>query len=151
MRNLWMMTLVLTTVAVLPGIASATHFGDVVVEADCDGWWAQVGVQWRGGIYAGDLNYVITLAEGNGNVVEDVVWAGQIGRNVGDPAAMVYNFSGDWSGALVGPQFTVAGMFHLVAPYPGGVDDYTANVTTAFTCAVANENTTWSTIKTLYQ
>ncbi len=76
---------------------------------------------------------------------------GQIGRAVGDPNPMVYNFSGPWSGTFEAAQFSVAGMFHLVAPWPGGVDDETANYTTEFECTVATENSTWSTIKTLYR
>ncbi len=43
------------------------------------------------------------------------------------------------------------GTFHLVSPYPGGVDDETANVDLNFTCSVASESSAWSTIKALYR
>lgn len=151
MRNLRLLALALATMAVLPGLASATHFDDVIVGADCDGWWAEVNVYWRTGILVGELNYTISLVDQDANVLEQVDWAGAIGRDLGDPRAQVYYFSGTWSGTFNGPQFSVVGMFHLVAPWDGGVDDVTANDTTAFECAVATENSTWSTIKTLYQ
>jgi hypothetical protein len=150
MRKL-VMTLALATIAVLPGIASATHFGEVVVGADCDGWWAQVEVTWRTGIYSGNLDYTISLLDGEANVLEQAVWAGPIGRNQGDPQVMVYSFSGPWNGTFEASQFSVSGLFHIVAPWEGGVDDETATFTTEFGCTVATENSTWSTIKSLYR
>lgn len=151
MRDAKLVGLTLAAMALLPGLAAATHFDEVIVVGDCEGWSAEVNVTWRTGIYTGDLNYSIRLVDQNANILEQIDWAGVIDREVSDPRQMVYNFSGTWSGTYSGPQFTVVGMFHLVAPYPGGVDDDTANVTTTFECTVAAENATWSSIKTLYR
>lgn len=147
MQNLRIMALMMATMSVIPGIASATHFTDVLVGADCEGWSAQVEVHWGSSTFVGDLNYSICLVDQDGNILEQIDWAGQIGRELDDPQAMVYNFAGTWGGNFSGPQFNVVSMFHLV----GGGDDVTANVTIAVECTVATENTTWSTIKTLYQ
>jgi hypothetical protein len=150
MRTLKMMALVLASMAVLPGLASATHFGDVSVGGDCEGWNAVVEVQWRTGIYTGDLDFTITLLDGDA-VLEQVVWAGTIGRAVGDPSFMVYTFQGDWAGAYPGFMFNVTGDFHLVAPWDGGIDDETATYAGEFECSVATETSTWSTVKSLYR
>jgi hypothetical protein len=151
MRNLKMMLLLLATMAILPGIASATHITGVEVNADCDGWWAQLDVYWRTGIYTGDLDYTISLVDQDANILEQVSWAGPISRAVSDPRAMSYTFSGSWSGTFQADQFSVTGMFHLVSPWDGGVDDETVNASTVFECSVATENSTWSTIKALYR
>lgn len=151
MRKLRMTALVLATMALLPAIASATHFTDIVVGADCEGWWAQAEVYWRSSSFVGDLNYSIGLVDEDATILEQIDWAGQISRELDDPQFMVYNFAGSWSGTFNGPHFGVVSMFHLVAPWDGGVDDETANYTTEFDCTVATENSTWSTIKALYQ
>ena len=150
MRNLKMMTLALVSMAMLPGLASATHFYDVSVGGDCEGWAAMVQVQWRSGIYTGDLDFTVTLLDGD-TVLEQAVWAGTIGRAVGDPSIMVYNFAGNWAGAHPGSMFGIAGDFHLVAPWDGGIDDDTATYTGEFECSVATESSTWSTVKALYR
>ena len=151
MRNLRMMALALATMVFIPGIALATHFDQIVVEADCDGWSAEVHVFWRAETYVGDLDFSIKLYNQTQDLLEQFDWSDQISRNAGGPQAQVYNFSGNWNSSYSGPQFNVEGTFHIVAPYAGGVDEQTLVSTTSFACLVASESSTWSTIKSLYR
>ena len=88
MRDLRLLGLTLAAMAVLPGLAAATHFDEVIVVGDCEGWSAEVNVTWRTGIYTGDLNYSIRLVDQNANILEQIDWAGVIDREVSDPRQM---------------------------------------------------------------
>lgn len=151
MRNLKMLVLALVAVAMVPGLASATHFDTVGVTGDCGGWTAQLGVMWRSDVYNGNLDYLIQLMDGN-TVLESFVWSGPLVRNPGDPQLVTYTFSGPWAGNYSsGAPYTITGDFHIVAPWTGGIDDETMSVSAGFQCTVAAESTTWGTIKSLYQ
>jgi hypothetical protein len=150
MNTLKMMALALLALAVVPGVASATHFNEVAVWGDCQGWTAQVEINWRTGIYSGNVDYTIRLMDGN-TVLEEHSWAGILGRNLGDPQDITYTFQGPWSGAHSGVLFTITGVFHVVSPWDGGIDDQTVSYSADFQCAVASESSTWSTIKSLYR
>lgn len=146
MHDLKMMTLVLVSMALLPGIASATHIDDVTVWGDCEGWVAQLDVTWRPDIFTGDLDFSIRLMDEE-TVLETYNWAGPIGRAVGDPSVMTYTFEGSWVGTFEGPVFGIVGQFHLVAPSA----DETMSDMGEFQCTVATETSTWSTVKSLYR
>jgi hypothetical protein len=150
MRDLKMMTLVLVSMALLPGIASATHLSDVAVWGDCEGWVAQVDVTWRSSIYTGDLDFSISLMDGD-IVLETYNWAGPIGRALDDPSDMTYMFEGSWVGTFEGPVFGIVGQFHLVAPWEGGIDEGSMSDMGEFQCTVATETSTWGTVKSLYR
>jgi hypothetical protein len=145
-----MMTLALVSMAMLPGLASATHLVDVSVGGDCEGWTAAVSVQWRSSAYIGDLDFTITLLDGD-TVLEQAMWAGPISRAVGDPTFMIYYYAGDWAGTHPGSMFGINGDFHLVAPWEDGIDEGTMTSAGEFECAVATETSTWSTVKALYR
>jgi hypothetical protein len=145
-----MFGLALMAMALVPGVALATHFNEVSVMADCEGWTATVNVTWRTGIYGGDLDFVIRLLDGD-TVLEEYSWAGPLTRALDDPAIMTYTFQGNWAGQFPGPTFGISGAFHLVAPWEQGIDDVTASYNGEFACTVASETSTWSTIKTLYR
>jgi hypothetical protein len=151
MRKFLLPALALATMALLPGLAFATHFEGFTVGGDCGGWSAQTQVVWRTDVYSADLDFTIDLLDENQNVLEHVSWTGMISRNPGDPANMTYNFSGPWTGTYDDGQYGLVGMMHLVAPWNGGVDDETINYTGQFACIVPNETATWGTIKTLYR
>lgn len=142
--------LVLLMAGLAPGIALATHFSEVSVTGDCEGWTAVVSVTWRTGIYDADFDYAIRLMDGE-TPVEEYLWSGILSRGLEDPADMVYTYSGDWSGEYAGLVFNLVGSFHLISAWDGGVDEVTAAATSEFTCTVASETTTWSAIKAIYQ
>lgn len=150
MTKLSLLALSVIAIAAVPGIASATHFNVIEMHGDCQGWTAQVEINWRSDVYTGTLDYTILLLDGN-TVLEQHTWSGVVSRNPGDPQDMHYTFQGPWSAAHSGFQFTVQGDFHIVAPWTGGIDDQTATDSTVFQCSVAAENATWSTIKSLYR
>jgi hypothetical protein len=145
-----MFGLALMAVALIPGVALATHFNDVSVTGDCEGWTATVNVTWRTDIYSGDLDFVIARWD-DGTVAEDYGFSGTLGREVGDPAVMTYVFHGTWAGEFGGSAFGLTGDFHLVSAWDGGLDEATDTYAGEFACSVASEVTTWSTVKTLYR
>jgi hypothetical protein len=151
MRNLKMLVLALVAVAMVPGLALATHFNSVAISGDCGGWTAHVEVMWRTDVYAGNLDYLVRLMDGP-TILESFVWSGPLVRNPGDPQVVMYTFSAPWAGDYsAGLPYTITGDFHIVSPWTGGIDDETMSATSGFQCTVAAETSTWSTIKSLYR
>lgn len=144
--------IVLTALLTLPAVAPAqSMLLDRVGNADCDGWYAEVTIQWRDGIYSGDFDYVVQLLDMDNNVLEEQTWVGVLERTMDDPEIMTYEFSGLWEGEFPGPMFVASGTFNLVAPYPEGVDQTTVSFTHEFECTVSAEATTFSQIKSIYE
>jgi len=151
MPKMKMYSIIAAAFLLIPSLAMATHITSLTPGADCEGWGVEMVVQWRTGVYEGDLDYVIQLQDLDGNVLEEVTWAGMISRGMDDPSIQTYAFSGDWEGMFEAPSYNVWGSFHLVAPFDGGVDEDTMDFTVEMDCTVATEGETWSTVKSLYR
>jgi len=147
--------IIFSALLLLPAIATAdgtTMVLDRVGNVDCDGWSASVTIQWREGIYEGDFDWTVVLMDADDNVLEEQGDAFVLTREVDQPEIVTYEFSGPWEGTYDPQLFQAMGTFHLLAPYPDGIDETTVVFTQTFECdTVANENSSWSTIKSIYR
>lgn len=150
MRNAKLFVFAMLAIAMVPGVASATHLNGVVFLGDGNSWTAQVSVTWRDGIYAGDLDFALTLLDGE-TVLEEYAWEGPLSRAESDPQDMIYTFEGNWSESYPGPVFRLLGTFHLVAPWDGGLDDETSEVDVQLPNLAAAEVSTWGIVKALFE
>ncbi|MEZ4386980.1 MAG: hypothetical protein R3D98_05290 [Candidatus Krumholzibacteriia bacterium] len=131
--------------ALLASAAAATQLEEAVVAGDCNGWTATVTIQWRSGEYAANLDYTVSLVDGDGGVLESFVWDGPVTREVSDPRFMMYHFGEEWTVYAPGGTYTVHYQWHLVGPTG---DDTTITGDSVFVCdTVATEAVPWSTLK----
>jgi hypothetical protein len=145
------MTAALMAVLLLPSLAMATHFEGLSGSADCEGWSAEVTVQWRTGIYEGTLDYTIQLQDAEGAVLEEVIWSGPFTRGAEDPVTVIYEFSGTWEEPLDQSDLVLYEAFSIDAPWDEGVDVDTTELTTEVSCNVPVDETSWSAVKSLYR
>ncbi len=143
---------ILTGLLMLPVAASATHLVSVTGEGDCNGWVAETVVHWRTGINEGNLDYVVTIADAEGNVLETITWAGIVSREDGACYRQFYQFAGEWSIFAPAGDYVASGVFHLSAPWSGGVEESTVEFSEDFFCgSVPTTDTSWSVVKDLYR
>ena len=143
--------LMITLALLLPLTASAnTQLNWVEVDAGCEGWVLDAEVTWRGGVYEGELTYVIELLDSENNVLETQNWTGTFYRGTGNPVD--YTFSGAWTVNAPNGDYMVEYSVQIYAPYGDGeVDDDTIEGSTGFSCGtVSTQSTTWSAVKALF-
>jgi hypothetical protein len=93
------------------------------------------------------LDYLVTLADLDGNVMEEFVYSGVLVRPQGSDVNLIHVFSGTWEGSHSAPGFQLLGMVHLVGPN----NDTTLEFSDALDCTVASENVNWGTLKATYR
>lgn len=142
--------LMLACIVLVPLVAGATHFEDVQVAGDCDGWELATGVYWRPDLSEGELSYAIRLVDAEGNILETQMWTGVIYRSENPE---VYSFNGQWEIEPAGDELSVQFAVQIVTDTDlGNIDDLTEGNSETFACnAVAAEAQSWSTVKELYR
>lgn len=138
------------TALMVPAIASATHVNWVDLNGNCEGWTASFNVDWRENVYTADVTYSITLMSGD-TVLEQVNGTTVVTRPMDGPYNITYTISGPWTGTFSGAAFHIESQIHLVADWNGTPEESTVTGESNFSCTVANEAQTWSTIKALYE
>jgi hypothetical protein len=131
MKKSLMLAFALVVVITIPGLASATHFTEVVGSADCVGWEAAATVYWRSTVTVGELDYSVILFDADGNEVTRAEWIGTVNRTT--YPEQTYSYGGEWGIPLCG-DFTIVGTVHISAPWEGGPEDDTMRFSSAFTC-----------------
>ena len=149
MKRLLLMSTVLMAMLMLPAMASATHFTDLVAMGDCDGFNAQADVHFRSDAEFLDLHYEVAVMDNDS--MQIVMVSGDIHmENDGDQDISIM-ISDLWNMALDG-SFVVSGTFTLTAPYPGGLDDDSISFENDIQCgSVAAEETSFESMKAMYR
>jgi hypothetical protein len=146
MRKLMILSAVMLSLLMLPAMASATHFTYLTAMGDCIGYAAETGVHFRSTVDSFDLDYTVTLSDMDGVVLETFSDA----MTVTGSGDIVLNFSDEWTVFATG-RFTVAGTYHLVSTYPGGVDEETVEFSNEIQCTVASEDVSFDSVKSMYR
>ncbi len=148
MRKLMILGAVMLSLLMVPAMASATHFTNIVGVSDCDGYSADAGVHFRSTAASMDLSYTITLSNMDGDVLETITDSMTV-INGGD---VVLNFSGLWEADAESESgFTVLGVFDLVSTFPGGVDEDHIEFSNVLSCTVDSENVSFDSVKSMYR
>ncbi len=141
------LAIALLSVALMaPGMASATTLTGLDAMGNCEAWALEASVHWGWSTLQANLDYVVTLTDLDGNVLEEVVYAGVLTRPQGSPVNQVYEFSGNWEGTHYAPGFIMTGFVHLVGPN----NDTTLEFSETLDCTVASEDVSWGTLKAYY-
>ncbi|MCD6379946.1 hypothetical protein J7M07_05820 [bacterium] len=105
MKKALLMSLVLMLSIALAGSASANHFDNLVLTANCDGWSATGGV-----VAGGDsilIKYTIELFDGTTLIEQHTA------TNLFFYSDLTFNYGEMWSSELCG-EYTVNGVFELI-------------------------------------
>ncbi len=149
MKRLLLMSTVLIAVLMLPALASATHFTDLVAIGDCEGFTAQVGVHFRIDAEYLDLHYDVAVLDVNN--LEIVVVSGDV-HVVHDGDQDITIMVSDMFNMALDGTYVVSGLFTLTAPYPGGVDEDSIAFENGIECgSVADEAVTFQSVKAMYR
>jgi len=149
MKRLMLLSSVLVAMLILPGLASATHFTNVVAMGDCDGFTAQLDVHFRSTADFLDLHYDVAVLDSDS--AEVVMVSGDmhvIQEDDQDITIMV----ADQFNAILDGMYVVAGTFTLTSPHPGGVDEDMATFENDIECgSVANDEVSFDSMKSMYR
>ena len=149
MKRILLLSSVLIAMLILPGLASATHFTNVVAIGDCDGFNAQVDVHFRSTAEFLDFTYSVVVLDEDSMEVEVVTGDMHIlQEGTLDISFMV----ADLFETVLDGVFVVSGTFTLVSPYPGGVDNDSATFENSVECgSVANDEVSFESMKAMYR
>ncbi len=149
MKRLLLLSSILTAMLILPGLASATHFTNVVAIGDCEGFNAQVDVHFRYNADFLDLHYDVAVLDEDS--MEVVMVSGDVHVLHEDDPDVSFMVSDVFNTVLDG-YFVVSGTFTLVSPYPGGVDEESVTFENAIECgSVANDEVSFENMKAMYR
>jgi hypothetical protein len=139
-------------ILLLPVVASATHVTGVELNGDCGGWSADVTLRYRSTVFEVQADYTAVLTDADGNELEVFTWDGTLTRDEGSYFVQMYDYAEEWSVVAPPGDFTITLMYHIYAPYDGGVDEETFEISQDFSCTVIpTEAQTWSDVKGLYR
>ncbi len=132
----------------LPALASATHFTDLVAMGDCEGFAAQADVHFRYNADFMDVHYDVAVLDGS---MEIVMVSGDLHvLNDGDVDVTV--MISDTFGVALDGAFIVSGTLTLVSPHPGGVDEDSITFENSIECgSVADEDVSFQSVKAMYR
>jgi hypothetical protein len=149
MKRLLLLSSVLAVMLIIPGLASATHFTNVVAIGDCEGFNAQIDVHFRYNADFLDLHYEVVVLDEDSMEVEMV--SGDINvLHEGDPD--VSFMVSDLFETVLDGVFVVSGTFTLTSPYPGGVDEESTSFENGIECgSVANDEVSFESMKAMYR
>jgi len=149
MKRLLLLSSVLAAMLILPGLASATHFTEVVAMGDCDGFTAQLDVHFRSTAEYLDLHYDVAVLDTDSNEVEMV--SGDMHIVQEDDQDISFMVSDSFTSVFDG-MFVVSGTFTLTSPHPGGVDTDEATFENGIECgSVANDEVSFDSMKSMYR
>jgi len=144
MKRLLLLSTVLIGLLAIPGLASANHFNDVVIMADCYGLNAQLGIHFGSHSHSLDLHYEVTVTDTENNVIETLI--GDIPVTRDDELDVTVLIEEEFSATFDG-TFVVSG-FITINPYPDGYTEFE----TVIECgSVDNDNVSFEGVKALYR
>ena len=144
MKRLLLMSTVLIGLLALPGLASANHFNDVIIMADCAGLNGQVGIHFGTQYTELDLHYEVTVTDVDGNVVETII--GDMVVTRGEDPDVIVMIAEEFN-TLFDGTFVVSGSI-TISPYPDGYMEFE----TLIECgSVSTDNVSFENVKALYR
>lgn len=148
MKRLLILSSVLMAMLILPGLASATHFTNVVAMGDCDGFVAQLDVHFRSTADFLDLHYEVAVMDADNEIVMISGDMHVMQENEQDMTIMV----SDVFNTLLDGEFVVSGTFTLTSPHPAGVDEDMATFENTIECgSVDSDGVSFDSIKSMYR
>ena len=148
MKRLLILSSVLMAMLILPGLASATHFTNVVAMGDCDGFVAQLDIHFRSTADFLDLHYEVAVMDMDNEIV---MISGDMQVMQEDEQDITVMLSESFN-ALLDGEFMVYGTFTLTSSYPGGMDEDMATFENAIQCgSVASDEVSFDGIKSMYR
>jgi len=147
-----LLSLTVLVAALLPATAFATALTILTANADCLGWSADATIRFRAAVYEVDLDYTVVLADAEGNPIEVQNWTGTLTREMGSYPTQQFHFWGEWTVIAPPGKYDVTLTFQTRAPYGSGFEFSEKVQHAEFYCAVVpTENTSWTSIKSLYR
>ncbi len=148
MKRLLLMSSVLMAMLLLPALASATHFTDLVAMGDCEGFTAQADVHFRSNAEFLDLHYEVVVMDED---LEVVMVSGDLHVVQEDSQDISILLADTFDVALDG-YFVVSGTITLTSPYPDGVDEDMVTFENMIECgSVATDSSSFESIKAMYR
>jgi len=122
----------------------ACHVVEIEGNADCDGWSHCTYVYFSSSVEQGNLEYTITILNGDGEEVTSFGEELTINHNTGTAGVFEYCFEGEWDGEfeVTDPTVVISVIFDGQTPV---VFDFDLD------CTVNNEDTSWSSLKAMYR
>ncbi len=136
MRNNTLIT-ILVILLVLPAMGSAATLDTLSSSADCNGWSADVNINFRPGAFFVRLEYIVVMQDAGGMEVDRFDYSEFI--EVPSTSAASYNFAGVWASAPDG-DYTAVGEFTVHDLFDGGENVSTASFTTDLACGATGDS-----------
>ena len=135
MRN-FTLTAALVILLVLPTLGSAATLDTLSGTADCNGWSADMSINFRPGAFFVRVEYSVVLQDAGGAEIDRFDFSEFI--EIPGTATASYNFSGAWTGALDG-NYTVVGEFVVHDIFDGGENVSSASFTNDLACGASGD------------
>lgn len=149
MKRLLLMSSVLMAMLMLPGLASATGFTDVVAIGDCEGFNAQLDIHFRHTAEFLDLHYEVVVMDSNGGEVTMVSGDMHILMEGTQDISLLVS---DSFGTTFNGMHVVSGTFTITSPHPDGVDVDVATFENDIECgSVAVDGVKIENLKAMYR